>query len=519
MKSLTIDQARSTKIFWLAVLALVPIVLSTTKQADPGVVAVALLLLMASLLPLYFWIRRWSHGLPLWPVFCLIQGTLAALPMLQSPDTLIDYSLQQIAVGGATYLGFVLLGTAIWLALTANPPTVTARLLMIENRHAVRYMMVFVSVGLLFLINQHLALVSWSGAIMAVIRGVAISLNTMGLFTLAYYSGKGLLTGAGNVMFWCLAILTLILSAAGLTLAGALVPIGVLLLGHSLASNRIPWLPMGAMVSLLAILHAGKFEMRAQYWGPEGAQLTLESLPTFYMNWIAFGWGNLFSSQEALNDDDAPGSLLERAGNLHMLLLVQKKSPEEVPFFFGRTYEVIPRLLIPRILNQSKGYSHEGNVMLSVGYGLQSLEQVQHTSIGWGLLAEAYANFGYAGIAGLSILLACFYSFMSRITTAVPLTSLRFVAGLLVMASALKADTMAIFVTSQFQGLIGLCLASFWIMKVRPNPFSPATSGNRLVGAVATPGRGVLRLPAGTSRFGQPPIAPMAAIGKTSRPT
>ena len=171
-------------------------------------------------------------------------------------------------------------------------------------------------------------------------------------------------------------------------------------------------------------------------------------------------------------DDEGPSSVFERSGNLHMLLLVQKKTPDEVPYFNGATYAPIPRLLIPRFLDDEKGISHAGNVMLTVNYGLQTLEQTRSTSIGWGLLPEAYANFGYLGIAGLAIVLAIFYGFITNLTVGVPMTSLRFVLGLLIMAAATRADTMGVFVTTQFQGVVGVSLAALVLMRRRGNPFA-----------------------------------------------
>ncbi len=173
-----------------------------------------------------------------------------------------------------------------------------------------------------------------------------------------------------------------------------------------------------------------------------------------------------------------------------MLLMVQKKSPNEVPFFNGATYEFIPRLLVPRFIDSQKGISHAGNQMLSVNYGLIELEYVGSVSIGWGLITEAYANFGYLGVAGLAIFLAVYYSIFTRLTVGVPMTSLRFVLGLLALAAATAQDTMGIFVTSQFQGMVGVSLASFFLMRRQPNPFAQEQETGRadLVARVPRPG-------------------------------
>jgi len=160
-----------------------------------------------------------------------------------------------------------------------------------------------------------------------------------------------------------------------------------------------------------------------------------------------------------------------------MLLIVQRKTPNEVPFFYGLTYEFIPRLLIPRFLDDQKGGPHAANIMLTVNYGLQTLEQTQTTSIGWGLVPEAYANFGYLGVAAVAVLVAVFYAFVANATVGVPMTSLRFVIGLLIMAVAVRADTMALFVTMQFQSVVGVSLAAMVVMRRQRNPFAEEDAG------------------------------------------
>jgi hypothetical protein len=88
------------------------------------------------------------------------------------------------------------------------------------------------------------------------------------------------------------------------------------------------------------------------------------------------------------------------------------------------------------------------------------------------LVPEAYANFGYLGVVALAVFLAIFYSWMTNISTGVPMTSLRFVLGLLILAAATKADTMGVFITSQFQGIVGVSLAAVVLMRRQGNPFA-----------------------------------------------
>jgi hypothetical protein len=172
-------------------------------------------------------------------------------------------------------------------------------------------------------------------------------------------------------------------------------------------------------------------------------------------------------------EDESATSLFERAGNIQMLLLVQKKSPGEVPFLNGISYEHIPRLLVPRLIDSEKGSAHVGNILLTVNYGVQSAETAMGgTSIAWGLVPEAYANFGYLGVGALAVFLGLFYGYFTRLSIGVPMTSLRFVIGLLIMAAATRADTMGLFVTSQFQAIVGVSAAALFLMRRQPNPLA-----------------------------------------------
>jgi hypothetical protein len=487
MKSVALEQSATTRLFWLLGGILAALIVLTFKQPDPGIAAAGVVLVLASLLPLYLWLLGWSHGLPIWPVFSIANGVTFALALLQDPRALDAYTPQEIIVGAITMMGFLLLGTALWVSFTAKAAKAPPKILMIESEHAVRYLYWFVAVGVLFYVNALGSFFHYPGNLMPVVRGITLSLNSMGIFVLAYYHGRGLLTKPQVVLLGVGVVLTVALSLTSLMLASAVVPVALAIFGYMLGSNRIPLVTVAVALFFVAVLHPGKWEMRERYWGPNRTEsVSLSKVPRFFGDWFAYGFtyiggvSGVFETQLAGGESEKT-SAFERAGNAHMLLLVQRKSPDEVPFLNGITYEHIPRMLIPRIFDQGKGSSHTGNVLLTVNYGLQTLEQTATTSIGWGLIPEAYANFGYLGVAALALVLAFFFSVFTKLSTGVPMTSLRFVLGLLVMAASTRADTMGVFVTTQFQGMVGVALASLLMMKRQPNPFattdSSATTG------------------------------------------
>jgi hypothetical protein len=480
MKTVALERSGTTRLFWLIAAILVALMVVTFKQTDPGIAAAGIVLALASLLPLYVWLLGWSHGLPLWPVFSLITGVTFAMALVQDPRTLDTYTPGEVITGAMTMCGFVLLGTLFWLSFTARAPKAPGKLFMIQGEHAVQYLYGFIWIGVFFLVNGFIGLIHLPGNTMQVARGVALALNAMGIFALTYYHGRGLLSKSQVVWLIIGIVLTVALSLTSLMLATAIVPVALGVFGFMLGSNRIPWNALALVMICLALLHPGKWEMRDKYWGSRGTEsITLAKLPGFFSEWLGYGMTHIGGLTGVLKtqigeEDEGRTSAFERAGNAHMLLLVQKKSPQEVPFMNGLTYEPIPRLLIPRFIDSEKGISHSGNIILNVNYGLMTLEATANVSIYWGLVPEAYANFGYLGVAALAFFLAGFYSFFTRLSVGVPMTSLRFVLGLMVMAASTKADTMGIFITTQFQSMAGVTIAALFLMRRLPNPFAGA---------------------------------------------
>jgi hypothetical protein len=475
MQLVSLTEQQKQRVFYALCAGVAAVMFLTSKQQDPGVIAAAVVLALVSLYPFYFWLLGYSHGLPLWPVFVVMNGITAALPMVQDPETLDAYNAGQIVTAGMTYAGFIILGSIVWLSLTGGALRPPKQVFMISRNHSVAILFGFVASGILYYANQYAGWIPLPGNTSQIVRGVCVSLNTMGIFVLAFFLGRGMLTtGQG----WWLAILTALsaaVMAAGLILATAMVPVAMVFLGYILGSGRIPWKSLVLVFVVVSILHPGKYAMRASYWGGGGVT-NIMNLPAYYSEWFGYGiqeLGGVTGILTGPKDDSEATSVFERAGTIHMLLRVQKMSPAEVPFLNGITYQGIPQLLVPRFIYSDKGLAHAGNILLTVNYGVQTMEQATGgTSIAWGLVTEAFANYGYLGVAALAVFLALFYAFFSRMSVGVPMTSLRFVVGLLVMGAAVKADTMALFITSQFQAIVGVSFAALLLMRRQSNPLA-----------------------------------------------
>jgi len=191
-------------------------------------------------------------------------------------------------------------------------------------------------------------------------------------------------------------------------------------LGYVVTAKRIPWVGLGIAFAVVSILHAGKFEVRQRYWSAHTQTMQQSSVfqvPAMMADWFTAGVGALASG------DSHSSSVLERASLLHMLLLVQRTTPDLIPYLEGKTYALLPAMLIPRFLDPEKLESQAGLNLLSVRYGLQPVEATANTTIGWGMVAEAYANFGYLAVVLVGVLFRALCGFLMGLSVgAAPLS-------------------------------------------------------------------------------------------------
>jgi len=259
-----------------------------------------------------------------------------------------------------------------------------------------------------------------------------------------------------------------ITSAAFLILVGALSIVLLTTIAFILGRRKVPWLPIILVLLCLLPLHYGKREMREKYWGLHQSHLVQPwEYPAWYAEWIGYSFDNFNVTVSKKAETE---SVLERASLMHLLLMVQAKTPTNVPYLNGNTYTFIPSLLVPRILNPNKIRSHEGTYLLSIHYGLQTRADTLRTTIGWGLLNEAYANFGLSGCAGLAIILGAAYGQATRWSINTPLLSSRSLFAVLLMSFAFQSEFSAgVYVAALFQSLVPLVLITIVFMRVHSN--------------------------------------------------
>jgi hypothetical protein len=184
-------------------------------------------------------------------------------------------------------------------------------------------------------------------------------------------------------------------------------------------------------------------------------------VPGRIIEWLILGTSVLLHGREETD-------VLERATLLQAVVLVQEESPQVVPFLEGETYALLPSMVIPRFIESEKIVSQAGLNLLSVRYGLQTVEATETTTIAWGLIAEAWANFGFIAVPVVGALLGLICGAITLFSSGVPPISVRMFAAIAAMAALLdvEADLSYVLVTMfQSVGVVFLVGGAFAVVR------------------------------------------------------
>lgn len=435
-----------------------------------------LLITTAALLPSYLWCSGRALGMPIFPIFALPFIWTHALPLISKHPKVISYNFSSHLIASLTTVGFLSLGTLIWFQFVKFPPPIPGTYRVLDSSRGDKFFLVVLTCAILFNVASTGGWLLLTGGSFALLRGGILGLAALATFTLAYRAGSCELSKRHISLFWFLLITYMITNAVGLLLVGAATTFMVATVAFTIGRKKPPVLLIAITLVMLTLLHMGKGEMRSKYWfsGP-GVIVQPWQYPAWYSEWIDYsltGFGA--GANPELAAPSSQQSLLERSSLIHLLLLAQDRSPETVPYLNGQTYAIIPQLLVPRILNPNKLRSHEGTYLLNIHYGRQRREDTYSTTIGWGLMNEAYANFGQLGCMGLAIILGITYGQATRWSIHAPLLSAQSLFAVLMITFAFQTEWSAsVFVTALFQSSISLLGVVVVLMRTTPTKSVP----------------------------------------------
>ena len=460
--------------FWLGLAVLITTVLVTAHPQNVESALGGAMVIAAGCLPSAIWILKRLRGLPLFPVFAMTHIWAFGLPLLYEHPIVIRFEPERQLFAAASVVGFLLIATLVWHQARLRRPRPPRACLMLESARADNLFLAILVIAIFFTFaGNGWWLMALSTEMYSIIRAVMLALEALSCFVLSYRLGSGELNVSQRAVFKVLFLILLIATLPTLYMVSAISLIGIAVLGYVSASGKVPWISMIIAVLVASFLHAGKGDMRQRYWEEEDVTAIQPwDYPMFLATWVSSSADALFGN---IPDDDEQGqSIVERSSLMQLLLFEQDVADANFPFLWGETYLGIPELLIPRILYPTKPEAHFGTHLLNVHYGFQTREESEHTTVGFGLLNEAYANFGLMGMAALAVVLGAFYGLVESLALSVPLLSLRGLFVVVVASYAFQVEYAAgVWVSALFQSTIALLAFSFLLMKVRP-----LTTGN-----------------------------------------
>src|SRR5205085_2284307 len=89
-------------------------------------------------------------------------------------------------------------------------------------------------------------------------------------------------------LFRIFLISLIVVTIPTLYLVSAISLVAISTLGYVSASGKVPWMPLAMAVLMASFLHAGKADMREQYWG-DAAEESIQpwEYPVFFGQWVS----------------------------------------------------------------------------------------------------------------------------------------------------------------------------------------------------------------------------------------
>ncbi|MBI2517766.1 MAG: O-antigen polysaccharide polymerase Wzy [Opitutae bacterium] len=420
-------------------------------RADVGDILhlyLGLIMFALAAVPALLWARDGGSRFPVFETVLILTANAYAMPVLNRHEQLAGYSPEVITRACLAVIIYQLTAIITYQSVRGLPGrTRFWRESLIST--GVEKFIVYGLIGSTVYIWIS-TFTSWvPGELESILRAVFYGVGILCTFISTQRWGRGELTRTEKIVLVCTLVPQLLVMCIGLILISAISLIGIALLGYLSGGKRIPWVVFAAAFAILAVLHTGKTPMREKYWEQKLPQPTVAQLPAYFAEWFEYGL------QPSSEGKTASQKMLERTSLMHILCLIIDYTPARQDYFYGKTYGYVIPQLVPRFFWPEKPRSHIATYELAIYYGLQDEQATSTTTIAFGLLAEAYANFGLFG----AFLLGLFWGFWLKKlqiwSTFSPMFSFAGLFMVLLTAWAFSAElTMAAWVSSLEQAVI-----------------------------------------------------------------
>lgn len=448
-------QRRSRRLFGLGLIGLLGLVAYyaiTSQVDDPVHLYLGLLMIVFAVLPSLLWARRGTTQLPVFEIFLLTTANTYALPLLNDRTDLRNYPPELLTSCALMVLLFQVTMLSTYTAIRGR----SGRSSFFTAEILTEGMQKYIGAGLVLstlytfvnVFHEELIPSDVSSVLRAVFAGVGLVVT----FIQARRWGMGLLTRGEQTLFAILLGAQIMMSFSTLFLVDGISSVLLCLVGYVAGSRRIPIALTAVLLVTIAVLHNGKSAMRAQYWGDglSHRQVTASELVPFFTQWANEGLTVHHEGEQQMTKN-----LIDRSSLFQILCLVAYYTPDRQPYLDGDTYWDIPGQFVPRFFWSGKPVGHISTYKLAIYYGLQREEDTLNTTIGFGMIAEAYANFGFMGVGLLAFALGIFYKIVQLRTADSPLLSSAGLFLIVLMAWSFQTEwPMSLWLSSMFQACV-----------------------------------------------------------------
>lgn len=395
-------------------------------QVEPVPLSVHLagvLVMAISIWPIAYWYRLGSSGVPMFELICISYGLQYSTPLYLQPNQIVAYNSQMIGfTWDETFQSLLLaaLGLAsmvaayYWLLRTKRVKRIPRIDLKVDPKRRPRYLVSALVCGFGTVVLQShgfapngLSPLGIAVRLLNIQFLVAVVLITYRVHERTEYRARwtallAIVLGAA-----------LLLGLAGGTLEGTLLPLALVILVRWHATRKLPVRALLVGLFAFAVLNSAKAEYRnslaytsantgvvgrASAWLDTGRQALQQTLT-----------GDVLQ-----NSQDRFRQSTQRLDLLHVFALVHASTPSRVAYYNGTTYGSLFYSWIPRAVWPDKPTATSPIDQLGVDYGLILPFQTSTTKIGIGQLAEAYANFGLAGLVFIMALQGLILAALNR---------------------------------------------------------------------------------------------------------
>jgi len=403
--------------------------------------------------PALLWANRNYTWFPAFEIGMLTCIPFYAIPLLAHHRDLRFYP--ESVITKASWLVVIYIAVASICFSLSRRPLSSGRLLTTSLIPSKFYKLV--PLGILFS-NIILCIITFTQIvpfeIYRITESLSLGIGTLSIFISAQLWGFGLLNNGKKAFFAVNISIQIVLLFLELYLIRGISLVALAVIAYSMSRRAVPWAIILAFLPIISILHLGKHDMRGQYWqnGVSTRKIDIDEVPAFYFQWIGSGL-----QAERIEKDTRirQNTIFERASLIHMLCLSVDRVPREKPYLNGETYIDIPAMFIPRLLWKDKPSALYSTQRLGMYFNIVDSENLAKFSIAFGMLCEAYINFGYIGVIALGALLGFGLNRLARLSQKAPQFSAIGILSILLTAWSLQVEqTAATWVSSLFNTIM-----------------------------------------------------------------